>query len=57
MNGDDIASTSFMYKIVPSVNLQTSNLHQICIVCNKNNNRRVFNLSVENTLIVFGRDI
>ncbi len=28
-----------------------------CIVCNKVNNKRVFNLSVENTFIAFSRDI
>ncbi len=35
-------------------------IHQmyiICIVGNKNNNKLVFNLSVENTFIILGRDI
>ncbi len=35
-------------------------IHQInikCIVCNKNNNKLVFNLSVENTFTVFDGDI
>ncbi len=37
LNGDHIADATFLYKIVPSVNLL--NIHQInirCIVCNKN---------------------
>ncbi len=56
LNGDYIAGTIFLYKIVPSVNLQK--IHQInikCIVCNKNN-KLMFNLSVENTFVVFGRE-
>ncbi len=35
-------------------------IHQInikCILCNTNNNKLMFNPSVENTFIVFGRDI
>ncbi len=55
---DHLADTNFLYKIVLSVNLQE--IHQINIkylVCNKNNNKLVFNPSVENSLIVFGRDI
>ncbi len=47
---DHIAGTTFLYKIVPSVNLKK--IHQInvrCIniICNKNNNKPVFNLSVD----------
>ncbi len=47
-----IASTTFLYKIDPSVNQQKpSNQHQMCFICNKNN-KLVFNPSMENTLIV-----
>ncbi len=47
LNGDHIASSTFLYKIVPSINLQK--VHQIkikFIVCNKNNNKLVFIPSV-----------
>ncbi len=54
LNGDHIAGTTFLYKIVPSVNLQNTNQLNIkCIVCYKNN-KRVFNLSVDITFIVSG---
>ncbi len=51
---DHIAGTTFLYKIVLSVNLQKSIK---CIVCYKNNTKLMFNPSVENTFIVFGRNI
>ncbi len=57
LNGDHIAGTTFLYKIVPSVNIpKIYQINIICIVCNKQN-KVVFYLFVENTFIIFGKDI
>ncbi len=58
LNGNHIADTTFLNKIVSSVNLQK--IHQInikCVVCNNNTNKLLFNMSMENTFIVVGRYI
>ncbi len=56
LNCDHITGTTFLQKIVLSVNLQKLHIKSTSNVgCNKNNTKLMFNPSVETTFIVFGR--